>query len=398
MVDFYEVKIIDTLGFGEIGTTYLAEYKNKKYALKIQHILEEDRFKDFSHEMWREIDLYEYINKLDKEEQIFFTKLYGYEIYNNCTHKQKREQELKGNSAFVNSLRKLDESNWCAKFLLKYKGDMTLLDFLGKENLSIKQIYSLMLQICKIIYTLYEAGYSHNDLHAKNIMVNKTDKEYFNFMNKKIPFYGYQLSAIDFGQVLHNKFGIDYTGNNQLFTIDREYFLFREMFFTSFRIIDTYSKNVYECKKLNMQIPIEKNPDINDYTIKQIFTHHRDFVNNIKNKYFDKFPAEKTFNILLDKLDSKKHKWKKIKYILQDITNENIMQREQSWNIIKRIFYEFDLLFPEIFAKYYGWCYNFDNPKKPVLKFSLPIEIVQELLLINNYKDYVEYLIKKLNE
>lgn len=180
--------------------------------------------------MWRELDLYKYINKLDKEEQTFFTKFHGYKIYNNCKHIQKREEELKGNTPFINSLRKLDESEWCLKYLLKYKGDTTLFDFLGKENISIKQIYSIMLQICKIIYILYEAGYSHNDLHTKNIMINKTDKEYFNFMNEKIPFYGYQLSAIDFGKVLHNKFGIEYSGNIELFTIDREYFLFREMF------------------------------------------------------------------------------------------------------------------------------------------------------------------------
>lgn len=147
-----------------------------------------------------------------------------------------------------------------------------------------------------------------------------------------------------------------------------------------------------------MHLPLEKNPDINDFTIKQIFAYHIDFVNNVKYKYFNKFPAEKTFNILLDKLNSKKHRWKKIEYILRDITNTDIIRRDQCWNIIKRIFYEFDLLFPEIFAKYYGWCYHFDNPVKPVLKFPLPTEIIQELLVINNYKDYVDYLIKKINE
>jgi hypothetical protein len=34
MVDFDKVKIKKKLGAGMLGTTYLAEYKNKEYALK----------------------------------------------------------------------------------------------------------------------------------------------------------------------------------------------------------------------------------------------------------------------------------------------------------------------------------------------------------------------------
>ena len=33
--------------------------------------------------MWCEMDLYKYIDKMHKKEQLFFTKLYGYEIFNN---------------------------------------------------------------------------------------------------------------------------------------------------------------------------------------------------------------------------------------------------------------------------------------------------------------------------
>ena len=45
MVNFDNIIIKKKLGAGMLGTTYLAEYKNKQYALKIQHILEKDKKK-----------------------------------------------------------------------------------------------------------------------------------------------------------------------------------------------------------------------------------------------------------------------------------------------------------------------------------------------------------------
>ena len=45
--------------------------------------------KSFQYELWREIDLYKYINTLNDNDIKFFTKLYDYKIYNNCKHKQK---------------------------------------------------------------------------------------------------------------------------------------------------------------------------------------------------------------------------------------------------------------------------------------------------------------------
>ena len=75
---------------------------------------------------------------------------------------------------------------------------------------------------------LYDGGYSHSDLHPGNIMINETSKKYFNFMDKKIPFNGYQLTAIDYGEVLHKKFGKNQT---KRFLEDREKYMFNEIFF-----------------------------------------------------------------------------------------------------------------------------------------------------------------------
>lgn len=114
MINFNNIKIIKKINAGMLGTTYLCEYKKKYYALKIQHILEKDQIEDYNNEMWREIDLYKFIDKMPNKDKIFFTKLYGYKIYNNCTHKQIRPYKIDLNdtkSKFAQRLKQLDESD-----------------------------------------------------------------------------------------------------------------------------------------------------------------------------------------------------------------------------------------------------------------------------------------------
>lgn len=384
MVDFEKIKIIKKLGTGMFGTTYLAEYENKSYALKIQHILEEDNKKDFKNEMWRELDLYSYIEKLDKNEQIFFTRLYGYEIFNKCKHIQKRPFKVNVNNPFGKRLIKLDESDWCVKYLLDYKGDTTLSKFLKKNKPTQKQILSIMLQICKIIFILNQGGYSHNDLHPGNIMVNKTTKKYFNFMGWKIPHEGIQISAIDFGEVLHKKFKINYSGHLSLFLSNKKKFMFNEMFYNCGLVIDNFDKLMHDCDKLNKKLPWEKNEHIYDHVVKSIYQNHQDFFNVTKYKYLNKFPqAEKIFEKAMGKAKSKK--------TLDDIVKSLTKNREvidDFWSVINRISWEFQLYFSKQYSKYWTWCSHYEN--------KLPRDIVLELFLKNNYEDFVEFLIMSI--
>lgn len=197
-INFENIKIIKKINAGIYGTTYLCKYKEKTYAMKIQHILEKDQNKDYNNELWREMDLYKYIDKMPKREQLFFTKLYGYEIFNNCTHKQIRPHVVDFNDTKNKLLKKLDESEWCVKYLLEYKDKLTLGKFLIKYSykLKLEQIYSILLQIINIIMLLHKGGYSHNDLHTDNIMICKSNKKHFMMNDKKIFYHGYQLSAI----------------------------------------------------------------------------------------------------------------------------------------------------------------------------------------------------------
>ena len=206
-MDFINIKQIKKLGTGSYGTTYLVEKDGKKYAMKVQHILPIHRKKTFQYELWRELDLYEYINTLNKDDIKFFNKLYAYKIYNNCKHIQKRSHKL-GNDSWSKTLKKLDKSEWCVKYLLDYKGKNTFSKFILIHSISPKQMRSFILQIIKITLLLYKGGYSHSDLKSDNIMINKTKEKYFTFQNKKISYYGYQLSAIDYGMVIHKKFNL----------------------------------------------------------------------------------------------------------------------------------------------------------------------------------------------
>ena len=59
-----DIQMINTLGTGVYGTTYLVKYNNNNYALKIQHILPNDKNESYKKGLWRELDLYDYINTL----------------------------------------------------------------------------------------------------------------------------------------------------------------------------------------------------------------------------------------------------------------------------------------------------------------------------------------------
>jgi hypothetical protein len=54
-INFSNISVIKTLGTGMLGTTYLVNYKNNKYALKVQNILPSEKNKNYKNALWREI-------------------------------------------------------------------------------------------------------------------------------------------------------------------------------------------------------------------------------------------------------------------------------------------------------------------------------------------------------
>ena len=328
-----DYKIIRKLGAGMFGTTYLCEYRNKLYALKIEHILETDKKKNFNSQMWREINLYEFIDTLSKSDQVFFTKLYRYEIYDNCEHEQKRPMEAS------KEMKKLDKSNWGIKCLLEYKGNTTLSKYLiKKEEIKIEKVNSICLQLINIILILHRGGYSHNDLHPKNVMITKTDKKYFD-LNGKVPYNGIQLSAIDYGEVLSKKFKINYKGWQKDYLRDPEKWLFDEIYYCLLHALSGFENLIENCNPP----PWETNPNCYSDGVKLIMRNHGAFFIESSDKYLKLLPKCKKY---IDRIYNKRN------------TNKTIMQmirNRSGWNVIHRVVDEFSIIYPKLYKKYFSW-------------------------------------------
>jgi hypothetical protein len=380
-INFDNIKIIKILGTGAFGMAYLVKYNKNNYALKVNNILLRDKNKNFESKLWRELDLYYYINNLKLSEQCFFTKLYGYKIFNNCNHKQIRHSEIdlndKKNKLAV-ILKELDESNTCVKFLIEYKGTNTLHKYLCNKIPTVKQTYSLILQICNMTSILYKGGYSQNDLNTENIMVNIPTEKTFIFFNKKIPFNGLHISMIDYGEVLHKKFKLPLKGYRELFIRDRTKYLFDDIYSTIMVIVTNYDKYTYNCKINKKSLPNEHKINSYENGFKQIVIKHKIFYENTKKKYIKIYPnAIKLINNMEKNINNSPLK-----------TIGSILDKQCFWYVIERIVDEFRILYPKLHMKYFQFCsYH---------KCNLPEKDILDIMLMTNINELFNYCINKI--
>jgi hypothetical protein len=196
-----QYKIIEELGHGMFGTVYKIKYKDKYFAMKIEHILDSDKEKNIKSSIWRELDFSE---KFAKKYRDQFMQMYYYDFIDSCEHKQEYSVNLNNFDKYhKNKIIKLSKSKTCIRKIYELL-DGTIKDLIPKLN--IKQIYSFILQIAIIIKTLEKNRYIHGDFHSGNIGYIKTDKEYIKYGKKKIPTYGYIYKAIDLGSIMHPKY------------------------------------------------------------------------------------------------------------------------------------------------------------------------------------------------
>jgi hypothetical protein len=196
-----EYDIIDELGNGMFGTVYKIKYKNNYFAMKIEHILNEDIIKNLKSPQWREID---FINKFAKKYKDQFIQLYNYDFIDSCKHIQKYPVNLKFfDKKDRDKIIKLSKSKTCIRKIYELV-DGNVKDLLPKLNH--QQIYSFILQTSVIVDILQKAKYIHGDFHSGNIGYIKTDKQFIKYKNIKIPTFGYIFKAIDYGSVMHPKY------------------------------------------------------------------------------------------------------------------------------------------------------------------------------------------------
>jgi hypothetical protein len=181
--------------------------------------------------------------------------------------------------------------------------------------------------------------------------------------------------------VLNKKFGIKNNDmKNKSFLENPEKYLFNEMFYATYFIINNNFIYIADCTKAKKKLPWERKNYSVSYAIKKLVLNHPDFYKTTKDKYLKIYPnAKRLLNYFEKNIDTEKE--------IYEIMNKRKNQ-EAFWNVINKVQYEFHLLFPKKYSKYGKWCSYHEH--------LLPKDVVLNLLIINNYKDYVNYLISNL--
>ena len=372
-MDFSKIKVIKKLGAGMLGTVYLIEYDNKQYAMKIQKILEKEKIQNMKFPIWRELLFYRDVNKMPQEAQKFFCKLYGYKIVENCKHKQVRLKNIPKILKIQEYFKKMNESNICIVFIIDYKGSTNLYDFL-QTNLSTKQIYSILLQVCKIILLLSDMKYSHNDLHPGNIMIQQTKDKTFEIMGHQIPYHGLQLVAIDYGSISNEKYSKKYYE-------DEETYYFLHLTQWLFNILQNKPKLEKNCRMQKKKYPYEKDYSRNyESTIWQtLFQNYKKIMDEYAEKYLQLYPNLRKF-------------YSQLKKNINNFSIDSIKKKMANINEISvfliKIMSNFTLDHPEEYMKVAGWC----SPPE----YILPKKDILEILMCKTREDYFKFCFAKL--
>jgi hypothetical protein len=300
---------------------------------------------------------------MSPETQKFFCKLYGFKIEDNCTHTQIRPKNIQKNANLKAKMNQINASNICANFLIEYKGNMTLYDFMGTK-LSPNQIYSILLQLCKIIFVMSEAMYSHNNVHLGNFMVLVTKAKTFEFMGQQIPHNGLQISAIDYGDMTLEASGSRYAE-------DEESFYFLELTKVIFYVLMNMPKMEKDCRLQKKKYPSELDKNFMSNFWEAVIKQYPEYAK----KYLNLYPKLRDFYSKLNKVELNK-------------LNKTMRYRNDAIAFFLKIEINFALDHPEEYAKLTGWC--------SAPEFMLPNKDVLEILDCKTRNDYYKLFMKKI--
>ena len=345
-MDFSKIKVIKKLGAGMWGTVYLIDYENKKYAMKVQKILEEEKTQNPKFPIWRELLFFNDVNKMPRDAQKFFCRLHGYKIQECGKYKHIRPKNIPENSIFVKKFKEMNASNICVVLVMDYLGSISLYDYL-QTSPPAKKIYTILLQICKINKIMSDMKYSHNDLHPSNLMVTQTKS-------------GIQLVAIDYGNVTNASYGKAYSN-------DSEEYYFLDLTKSLFYVLQNRPKLEKNCRLQKKKFPYEIKKKYEEDVWEMLFQKYDKIIDAYAEKYLRLYP-----HLRKSYLEFKKGGG----------SSKNDMM------IQLKIMNNFAIDHPQEYMKVTGWC----SPPE----FTLPKKDILEILGCKTRDDYFKFLKEKL--
>jgi serine/threonine protein kinase len=302
-----EYKILKELGYGYMGTVYLAEKDKEKYALKIEHVLESN-IKNKDSKIFRENRFYK--NFANKYPQYFVT-MKDFTIVDDCKHIQKYPY---GNiDSLDNRMRQLSDSKYCTiRTLTLVDGSLASII----NSLTLNEFYSAIIQIYFITNFLHKNKYVQGDASINNVGYIKTNDKYIKLNNYMIPTFGYIYKLYDFGSVLHltdtTSIRFNFIKNEELLKITSY------LFENSIQYIDMFNENKY-IKKIIESPEFKEIQNILEKPIKNplIYIRMYEILNNIKFRELFNLPIEKSkqLNFYIPKED--------IMFYIKEINNKN---------------------------------------------------------------------------
>lgn len=180
------------LSEGSLGKVYLVSKKNKKYAMKIEYL--------FSKKDRSLLNELKFVKDVASKYPDQFMQLINYEFIKDCKEDYPKIPDWVNDDEKQYFI-KLRSSGLCIKKIYSLIDDT--LSNLPISKMNMKQRYSMMIQLFYINYLIQHNGFVHGDFHHGNIGVIKTNKKNITVFDTKIPTFGYQFVAIDYGGVLH---------------------------------------------------------------------------------------------------------------------------------------------------------------------------------------------------
>jgi serine/threonine protein kinase len=348
-MDFSKIKVIKKLGAGMWGTVYLIDYENKKYAMKVQKILEEEKNQNPKFPIWRELLFFNDVNKMPRDAQKFFCRLHGYKIQECGKYKHIRPKNIPENSIFVKKFKEMNSSNICVVLVMDYLGSISLYDYL-QTSPPAKKIYTILLQICKINKIMSDMKYSHNDLHPSNLMVTQTKS-------------GIQLVAIDYGNVTNASYGKAYSN-------DSEEYYFLDLTKSLFYVLQNRPKLEKNCRLQKKKFPYEIKKKYEEDVWEMLFQKYDKIIDAYAEKYLRLYP-----HLRKSYLEFKKG------------GGSNKKKNDMNVFLIK-IMNNFALDHPQEYMKVAGWC----SPPE----FILPKKDILEILGYKTRGDYINFAKRNL--